>query len=181
MPKRIPGYLLHKPSGQARVRLNGTDHYLGPHGSPESRKRFDELIADYLRRKRRPSTSASFDAPQMSIGQLCVAYMKFAKGDYRKNGRPTSEISALRAVLKPLIASHGRERISEFGPALLKDFLQELIASGRVRKSINIGIGRIKRMFRWSVENELVPPDVHAAINAELDMDKVRSIALSVG
>lgn len=32
---KVPGYLLHKKSWQARVRLNGVDHYLGPYGSNE--------------------------------------------------------------------------------------------------------------------------------------------------
>lgn len=177
MAKRIPGYLLHKPSGQARVRIKGKDHYLGPHGSPESRERYDELIAQYLKQKRRPRSSTSLDTPQMSIAQLCVAYMKFAKGYYQKNGRQTSEISALRVVLKRLIASYGRERISEFGPSMLKDFRGQLIEAGHVRKSINIGIGRIKRMFRWGVENELVPSDVYAAVHAVAGLRYGRSEA----
>jgi len=39
--KRKPSYLLHKPTGQARVRINGTDHYLGVYGTPESRDRYE--------------------------------------------------------------------------------------------------------------------------------------------
>jgi hypothetical protein len=35
-PNSIPSYCLHKASGKAVVRLDGVDHYLGPHGSPES-------------------------------------------------------------------------------------------------------------------------------------------------
>ncbi len=46
--KRVPGYLLHKASGQARVVLNGQTHYLGPHGSPESKAEYDRLIAEWL-------------------------------------------------------------------------------------------------------------------------------------
>ena len=33
---REPGITLHKPSGRARVRLNGQDVYLGVYGSPEA-------------------------------------------------------------------------------------------------------------------------------------------------
>jgi len=37
MPKkRKPSYLLHKPTGQARVRIDGHDNYLGEYGTPES-------------------------------------------------------------------------------------------------------------------------------------------------
>ena len=34
---RIPAYCLHKASGQAVVRLNGRDVYLGGHDTPESK------------------------------------------------------------------------------------------------------------------------------------------------
>ena len=41
---RLPTYSLHKATGQARVWLNGKDHYLGTYGSEESRLRYAELI-----------------------------------------------------------------------------------------------------------------------------------------
>lgn len=46
MPRKptVPSYCLHKPSGQARVRINGKDYYLGKYGSPESHDLYDELI-----------------------------------------------------------------------------------------------------------------------------------------
>lgn len=47
--KKTPAYLLHKPTGQARVRIDGKDHYLGPFNSPESRERYDELVTTWLR------------------------------------------------------------------------------------------------------------------------------------
>jgi Helix-turn-helix len=34
--KGIPAYGPHKPIGQARVRIDGKDYYLGPHGSEEA-------------------------------------------------------------------------------------------------------------------------------------------------
>jgi len=48
MPKTThkPSYLLHKPTGQARVRNDGKDHYLGEYRSAESRHRYNELISE---------------------------------------------------------------------------------------------------------------------------------------
>jgi hypothetical protein len=46
--KKKPGYLLHKPSGQACVRIAGKCIYLGPHNEPESLQRYEALIADWL-------------------------------------------------------------------------------------------------------------------------------------
>ncbi len=46
--KRKPAYLLHQATGQARVRIDRKDHYLGVFGSQESRDRYDDLIAEWL-------------------------------------------------------------------------------------------------------------------------------------
>jgi hypothetical protein len=50
MPRRftVPAYQLHRGSGQAKVRIDGEDIYLGPHGSPESRERYEELVRKLL-------------------------------------------------------------------------------------------------------------------------------------
>jgi len=46
--KTPPKHRLHKRSGKAIITLNGHDHYLGPHGSPESEAAYDCLIAKWL-------------------------------------------------------------------------------------------------------------------------------------
>ena len=41
---KLPKYSLHKPSGQAKVRFNGKDTYLGRYGSPESKEAYAEFV-----------------------------------------------------------------------------------------------------------------------------------------
>ena len=50
MPRtpRIPRLTRHKASGQAVVRLNGEDHYLGKYGTPEVTSAYERLIAESL-------------------------------------------------------------------------------------------------------------------------------------
>ena len=43
----VPTYRLHKATGQALVTLNRKDHYLGKHGTDDSRQLYDELVAEY--------------------------------------------------------------------------------------------------------------------------------------
>ncbi len=43
-PSSIPPYRLHRPTGQARCRIAGSDHILGLFGSGESRVRYGQLI-----------------------------------------------------------------------------------------------------------------------------------------
>ncbi len=45
---KVPSYLPHKPSGQARVRIGDRDVYLGPFGSPESKELYARLIAEHF-------------------------------------------------------------------------------------------------------------------------------------
>lgn len=87
--KKLPSYLHLKPTGQARCRINGKDHYLGAYGSDESRTRYGELIASLAGGTPvapMASTPAD-DDPGPSVGDLCVAFREFAKVYYSKNGR----------------------------------------------------------------------------------------------
>ena len=44
----VPPYLHHQESGQAVVRINGKDCYLGAYGSPESKRLYSKLIAELM-------------------------------------------------------------------------------------------------------------------------------------
>jgi hypothetical protein len=63
MPRRnLPGYLKHKPSGQAYCVISGKFIYLGKHGSKASRERYEEVIAEYLANgKKMPPTKSQND------------------------------------------------------------------------------------------------------------------------
>ena len=159
--RKKPGYLLHRPSGQARVRIGGKDHYLGTFGSSESKERYDELIGDWLVREN-PTHVA------LAVDDLCILYMEHAAGYYRKGGQPTSEIASLRHALRPLVALYGRLPARQFSPQKLIRVRDRLVEAGHVRTSINKNVHRIRRVFRWAVENELVPGKVVAALDAGL-------------
>ncbi len=49
MPRKtqVPSYRLHKASGQARTIVNGRHIYLGKYGSPEIRKEYAHILAEY--------------------------------------------------------------------------------------------------------------------------------------
>ena len=112
--KRKPSYLLHKPTGQARVRIRGKDIYLGTYGSPESRDRYDDLVADWLIQNDAPSRFT------MTVDDLCLLYLNRAREYYRlPDGSPTSEIGSLRSALRYLVKQFGTTRAREFSPSRL--------------------------------------------------------------
>jgi hypothetical protein len=84
---QVPSYRRHKASGQAVVRLNHRDVYLGKYGSAASREAYKRHVAELL--SRRSSSSAPID---ITVVEVIAAYLAFAKVYYRKNGRTTCPI-----------------------------------------------------------------------------------------
>lgn len=173
MPKRsspspIPESKCHKPSGQARVRLNGRDHYLGTYGSRASQERYDRLIAEWLASGRQPlpagpvpaAGSGAAAAGGLTVTELIARYWSFVEGYYRKNGRPTSEQACIKQALKPLKRLYGPTPAAAFGPLALQAIQQSLIAAGLARRTINAAIDRIRRCFKWGVAQAIIPPSV---------------------
>ena len=60
--KRVPSYRLHKASGNGIVTLSGKDHYLGPHRTPASQKRYRDLLSQWLANEKRPLPSPKGNA-----------------------------------------------------------------------------------------------------------------------
>lgn len=163
MPKtaKKPSYLLHAPSGQARVRIAGRDHYLGEYGSAESKQRYDDLVADWLIKNNDTAKYA------LSINDLCLLFMQHADQYYRRqDGTLTGETDSLRHALRFLIKCHGRTPARSFGPLKLKEVRESMIRGGMCRTNINRQVHRVKRVFAWGVENELVPVTVYQALQA---------------
>jgi hypothetical protein len=84
---RVPGYLLHKPTGYARVRIAGKDIYLGKFDSPESREAYHRLIAEWLQtgeipaKPVEPKLAAASAGP--TINEFLVRYWAHCKTYYR--------------------------------------------------------------------------------------------------
>jgi integrase len=183
MPKlkyRSPSYRLHKPSGQAVVTINGKDHYLGPHGSDESVVEYKRLIAEWTAVQAAPSPSQASPAAadgDLRVSELLVAYLKFAGSYYVKHGQPTGELDNIKYAVDPLRDLYARQRVADFGPRCLKAVRDRMIESGLCRSVINGRVNRIRRAFKWGVENELVPPSVLPALQAVAPLKAGRSKA----
>jgi integrase len=172
---RTPKYSLHKATGQARVTLDGKDHYLGQYGSTESRRRYNQLVEQYLQRWAVRASSISSDR---TIGSLVLLYDdEHVQTHYRKHGRPTSEVACIKIALGYLCDLFGDTFIADFGPVRLKQVRSAMVDDGHARKSINKHIGRIRRFVSWCVENEHCPPSVLSALKAVQGLQKGRTQA----
>lgn len=171
--KRKPSYLFHKPSGQARVRIEGKDHYLGAYDSTESRLRYDELIREW---RLRSNDDGKFE---LTIDELALRFLDFAQSYYRdEKGAQTGEVASLRHALRPLIRRFGTCKVIEFGPKKLKLLREDLIAANHCRTNINRMVDRIKRVFKWGVSEEIVLPAVYQALSSITGLKRGRSKAI---
>ena len=120
--------------GQAVVRLNGKDHYLGPFGSREAQAAYDVLIQRWLANGRRLPDDAGGPRPA-TVNELCLAFLRWAEGHYRdRDKKVASEVKAIKEVVRILRGSFGRDPAGEFGPKKLKDARAAMAAKGWSRR-----------------------------------------------
>jgi integrase len=171
-----PTYRLHRATGQATSEffdpLTGLKRqlYLGPYGSLESRQAHARLCREVA--AGRTATPAN-----LTVSEVALAYLKHAHGYYQKDGRPTDEVDGVRAMIRAVVAEHGDQDAAEFGPLALRAVRQGLIDRGLSRTFINAQVGRVRRMFRWAVGQQLIRPEVLAALEAVEPLLKGRSQA----
>jgi integrase len=174
--KDFPTYRLHRQSGQAVVTLTDPsgrrrDVLLGAHDSPESRAAYDRVIAEWAAAGRRlagPPAGGASPATR-SVNEVLAAFWDHAEAHYRHpDGTPTRELADFKLSLRPLKHLYGDSPAGGFGPLALKAVRQLLIDGYEhprygtqpplSRGVVNQRIGRIRRVFRWAVEQEMVPP-----------------------
>ena len=175
MNVRVPRYRFHKASGQALVEIKGRHIYLGKFDSPDSREKYRRLIAEFMSNNKQGAEEGT--TSKLKIEELILQYFRFAKTYYVKNGVPTDEIIALRIVLRRLRKLHGSTKAEKFGPKAFKTVCESLIQKDLSRKYINDSMSRIRRMFRWAVAEELVPPAIFQALATVPELKRGRSAA----
>ncbi|MCA9070743.1 MAG: site-specific integrase, partial [Planctomycetaceae bacterium] len=109
---------------------------------------------------------------EISVGELMVRYLRFAKKRYVKNGHPTSEQDAIRASLRPLKELYLKHPANDFGPLCLKAVRQSMVKKVIARRTINSYVGRIQRMFKWAVSEELLPASVYQSLATVVGLRK---------
>lgn len=186
MPRQrsVPAYTLHKPTGQARVRINGKDFYLGPHNSPESRELYGRLIAEHAAVPSAEPT-VQIGQPVRTVADVLLAYLDFAKGYYvDAKGQPSNQYGCCKTALQVVLDLYASLRATEFGPLKLQTVRQVMVERTIGTKSktwsrsyVNQSIGRIKRAFRWAASQELVPVDVSTGLATVTGLRKGKSAA----
>ena len=164
-----PKYSRHS-SGQARVRIDGRVHYLGPHGSPESYSKYAKLIERW--RATQPTVEDN-----ISVGQLTLLYLNHCRQHYVKDGRGTSQICVVRSAMRRLNHLYRDLPAADFSPRMLKAVREKLVDDDLARRTVNEYVGVVRQAFRWAVSEELVPATILLGLQSVRDLQAGRSAA----
>jgi integrase len=152
-------YCLHRPSGQAYVRVRGRIHYLGKYGTHESRVRHQNIVAAAL-----AGVALVNAARPLSVGELAE---RFVLAMREEHGERSWWNHIARGVALTLCAKHAGMEAAAFGPKSLQDIQQALLREGRLtRYGVNRRKQSIVAMFKWAVSQELVQPSVWHALQS---------------
>lgn len=166
---RIPGYTLHKPTGQARVRIAGRDFYLGKYGSVDSRQKYGELISQHAGGLTvAPLANRVTDVGDtgLSVAELLLAFKRHADTYYTKNGKPTAEVNCLNSAMRPVCELFTSTPARNFTPLMLKATQKKYVEAGWSRGFVNASTNRVRRIWKWAVSEGLVPVTTWQALQA---------------
>lgn len=185
MPRRGPDWvpaLTHlKRAGRGRVRIPGRpDIYLGPPGCWPARTKtppvivrqeYDRAVADWL--KGRGATPRRRGYATVAI--LLAEYLKHAVRYYVKRDRPTTEVGLLRQAAREILDFCGPHASpDELSPAKLRELQDAIAARSLVRRTVNALIARVKRIWQWGVEHDLVRSETWYGLLAVRGLTKGR-------
>jgi hypothetical protein len=155
----IPTYRYHKASGQGIVTLNGIDHYLGAHGTPESKAKYDRLIAEWIARGRHPD-------PDRVQGEMLIKELVAGHYAHITATRTPDEADKVRLALRVVRQLYGETAASKFGSVAFKAVRQQMVDAGLCITTVRQRMGVIRRLIAWGVEHEFLPADALLRIQA---------------
>ena len=149
----------HKSGERAYCRYKGKTIYFGKFGSEESEAEFKRFIKAILDGQDKPQDAVRRPDGH-PVAYLVERYLTWAKGYYER------EYTSIREACRHLIKLHADTPIVHFGPLALKAVRQAMIDGDWARSHINHQVHRLRRMFRWGVGEEIVPPNIIVALGA---------------
>jgi integrase len=154
MPRRKPpAYLLHQASGQARVRIDGRDYYLGPYGSPQSHAAYEAKLTQWKTGDIVLPPSGT-DAPS-----LVYAMMRFMteRAQTYYAGKP--EFGHFRVLVRFIMSQPGFCQLAaaDLTAKRLEQLQAAMLHASWSRNHANRQTTRIKTMARWLEKEKLLP------------------------
>lgn len=186
----VPKLQHHRATGQARVKIAGRDYYCGRWGSKESISKYHRLLAEFFNgngaapvlegkpaadsgtvhavtvspRGVQASAGPLKDDLRICVCDIAARYLLHAETYYRDvRGRKTSSYDGARMAVRAL-EPYFDVPATEFGPLRLQSMRALLVEQGRPRVTCNRIVKAVRRLFKWSASQELIPVSVSDAL-----------------
>ena len=170
---RLPKLCRQKLRNRAFVRQDGKKIYLGKWGDPQTEANYRAFINELTA----PVPQISKETPP-TIADLALAFLTARKNYYVKDGRQTGQLSRYKAALEFPLRLYPNTPVADFGPRKLIVCRNAMEESGRFSRTyINTLVNSFRTVYRWGVENEIVPPEFLTALEAVQGLKRRRSIA----
>ena len=135
---------------------NGKRVYHGVWGTPEANKNYRRFCA---------ALGEDSALPLQAVGGALIAELADAFLVGSESQMDKSHVTHFKLAIGYLIDIYGDTPVDEFSPKKLKSCRSQMVKTGKLcRRMVNDYTGRIKRIFAWGVEEELVSPNVYDAV-----------------
>jgi integrase len=116
------------------------------------------------------------------MAELMLRFLDHAETYYRRpDGTQTTEVKEYKLVIRRVRLLYGSLPAGEFSPLKLQTVRDAMVKEGLSRGVINQRVGRVTRMFKWAVSEELVAATVHQALTAVAGLAEGRTTAHELG
>ncbi len=158
--RRVPVLRVHKQSQRCYGTFSGQEIWFGARTDPETQKRFDAYLAEWLARGRKLEQVRD---ESLTIRSLAARYLIHLEAEHDAAWR-RNNAARMKYALDALLKLHGPTLAKDYGPLKLKA-LREHIASAKRRDgsprlsvgTINERIQIVRNAFQWAVSEEIVP------------------------
>ncbi|VTS04922.1 tyrosine-type recombinase/integrase [Tuwongella immobilis] len=163
-----PKYEHHLPTNTARVRVrdangNRRDLSLGAFGSPASQQSYQKVLATLQRCGGIwPHERGSEALQDRTVAEILLAFLEYIQVRYADSG----ELAVYRGLIVLLREQIPDLAVADFGPKRLKAIRQVMVERGWCRKRVNRQTTRVKKIFKWATEEELIPGGIYEALRA---------------
>lgn len=147
---RIPSHR-RRVDGRGVVTLSGVDYYTGRFDSPQAKAKYDRLVSEYLASGRHVVQPGS----GKTVAEIVAAYIAAGQNTDRRDGR----------AIPHLLALYGESSADAFGPLAFKAVRARMMGENWTRQDVNLCMLRVRKVFRFAVENQMLPASVVQALN----------------
>ena len=160
---RIPKLLTHS-QGFFFVRTTGEDGKRHDHNFGRDRVKaefqYNQFVAELCQKRNNPQPVRSI--VNLSIDELVVRYLDTIRERYE----PTNSFTDYKKAGELLSRLYGRYSVTTFIIPHFQNLIKVMLDEGKAKRTINLRIGAVKRIFQYALDCELITAEQYFKIKS---------------